>query len=821
MHARSYNFVASNLTMRILLSIFFITFTLQGFCQKKVLQYKAVKTNASFTIDGNLNEPGWKEAEAITGLVQFRPSPGTKERPENKTEFYLLYDNNYVYFGGYCHEKNADSVSKELVGRDKVGNSDFVGVIFDTYYDKINASGFYVTPYGEQYDAKYSGTGNEDDTWNAVWESAAKMQADGWTFEMRIPYSALRFSNKENQTWGLNFIRKRQKSSEQYSWSTIDPNVNGFINQEGQWTGIEKIKPPLRLSFSPYFSTYLNHYPYKTDGVKDFTSSVNGGMDVKYGINESFTLDMTLIPDFGQVQSDNRVLNLTPFEVKYNENRSFFTEGTELFSKGNIFYSRRIGSQPIHYADVANSLDSTEHILKNPTESKLINATKISGRTSKGLGIGFLNAITQPMYAQVEDNNGSKRQIKTNPLTNYNILVLDQTLKNNSSVSFINTSVLRKGSDYDADVSAAVFNINDKSNTWNWNGKVALSNLYNVNGHTITGYNHLLSFGKTSGRFNFQITQDLADEKYNPNDLGILFNNNYLDHYLYIGYNWNKPTSWYNNIHFNNNIIYSRRYRADAYQSFNYHSNVNGQLKNLMYVGGNINYHAAGNDFYEPRVPGRVYKSPSGANFNAWVNSNESKKYFYYLELDYTFNNLFGNKKYEFVMQNNYRFSDKFSIGHTIDYNPSGNEAGFADISGTDIIFSRRNRTTVENSLRAKYNFNNKSGITFRARHYWSRVIAKQFYRLQDDGSLQNNTSYNVNQDQNFNAFNIDMVYTWQFGPGSFINIVWKDAIYSGNKLVNFNYVKNFKNTVSSDQNNNISLKVIYYLDALKFRKNK
>ncbi len=808
--------------MRIFYTIFLLlVISVSGLSQKKIFQYKAVKTDAAFTIDGNINEPGWKEAGALTGLVQFRPSPGTVEREENRTEIYLLYDNNYVYFGGYCHEKNRDSVSKELVGRDKIGNSDFIGVIFDTYYDKINASGFYVTAYGEQYDAKYSEGGNEDDTWNAVWESAAKIQPDGWTFEVRIPYSALRFSNKENQAWGLNFIRRRQKSSEQYSWSPIDPNINGFINQEGQWTGIEKIKPPLRLAFSPYFSTYLNHYPYKTGGVKDFTSSINGGMDVKYGINESFTLDMTLIPDFGQVQSDNRVLNLTPFEVKYNENRSFFTEGTELFSKGNLFYSRRIGSQPVHYGDVNNALDSSEHILKNPTESKLINATKISGRTSKGLGIGFLNAITQPMYASVENDQGDKRRIRTNPLTNYNIMVLDQTMKNNSSVSLINTSVLRKGFDYDANVTAAVFNINDKTNTWNWNGKAALSNLYNVDGHTVTGYNHLLGFGKTSGRFNFQISQDLADDKYNPNDLGILFNNNYLDHNLYLGYNWNKPGSWYNNIHFNNTFYYSRRYLPDAYQGFTYHGNVNGQLKNLMYAGANINYHAKGNDFYEARVPGRVYQLSPGANFNAWVNSNESKKYFYYLELDYSFSNLFSHKKYELVMQNNYRFSDKFSIGHTIDYAPSYNEAGFADLSGTDIIFSRRNRMTIENSLRSKYNFNNKTGITFLARHYWSRVNAKQFYDLQEDGLLKNNIGYNLNQDQNFNAFNIDMVFTWQFAPGSFLNIVYKDAIYSGNKDVNYNYFKNFKNTIAENQNNNLSLKVIYYLDALKFRNHK
>ncbi|NJE06863.1 hypothetical protein E3E36_12115, partial [Thermococcus sp. M36] len=136
--------------------------------------------------------------------------------------------------------------------------------------------------------------------------------------------------------------------------------------QEGFLNSIENIKPPVRLSFSPYVSTYANHYPYNNSIQNNWSNSVNGGMDVKYGINQSFTLDMTLIPDFGQVQSDNQVLNLSPFEVKYNENRSFFTEGTELFNKGNLFYSRRIGGTPLHYNDVYNNLSATDTVTNNP-----------------------------------------------------------------------------------------------------------------------------------------------------------------------------------------------------------------------------------------------------------------------------------------------------------------------------------------------------------------------------------------------------------------------------------------------------------------------
>jgi hypothetical protein len=306
---------------------------------------------------------------------------------------------------------------------------------------------------------------------------------------MFIPFSAIRFGKKEVQNWGLNITRRRRKTEEQFTWNPINPTVSGFLTQEGIWTGISDIKPPLRLQFSPYFSTYANHFPTKLPGEKSWTSSVNGGMDVKYGISQAITLDMTLIPDFGQVQSDNQVLNLTPFEVKFNENRSFFTEGTELFGKGNLFYSWRVGGIPIKYYALQNEVKPNEHVIKNPSETKLINATKLSGRMQNGLGIGFFNAITAPQHAVVEDDFKTRRKIQTNPLTNYNIIVLNQSLKNNSSVSLVNTNVWRNGKDYDANVTAALFDFNDKKNTWNTGGKLASSNLagYLPGGKTLSG----------------------------------------------------------------------------------------------------------------------------------------------------------------------------------------------------------------------------------------------------------------------------------------------------------------------------------------------
>ena len=190
-----------------------------------------------------------------------------------------------------------------------------------------------------------------------------KFKAMDGPFEIFIPYSAIRFGKKKVQDWGLNIMRRRKKSGQDFFWQQVDPNVNGFLTQEGMLLGLEDIKPPLRLQFSPYFSSYVNRDELPDEGEKVVTTPLSGGMDVKYGINQAFTLDMTLIPDFGQAQSDNRVLNLGPFEQKFNENRPFFTEGTELFNKGNLFYSRRIGSigeKPRHYYDVDGDIGANE-----------------------------------------------------------------------------------------------------------------------------------------------------------------------------------------------------------------------------------------------------------------------------------------------------------------------------------------------------------------------------------------------------------------------------------------------------------------------------
>jgi hypothetical protein len=263
----------------------------------------------------------------------------------------------------------------------------------------------------------------------------------------------------------VNFYRELRRDRQSYTWNYIDSKINNESAQSGILEGIDNINTPTRLFFIPYASYYLNANDYQK--VK---GEVKGGLDIKYGITDAFTLDAILIPDFGQTKFDNVEFNLSAFEQQFAENRPFFTEGTDLFNKGNLLYSRRIGQTP------GIELKGNETVEEFPSSIKLINALKVSGRTKDGLGVGVLNAVTEKTSINVTD--ATRRVHPTRsvaPLSNYNVVVLNQRFRKNSSVSFVNTNVTRNGSFRDANVSGLLFNLNTKANTYNLQGEMKYS----------------------------------------------------------------------------------------------------------------------------------------------------------------------------------------------------------------------------------------------------------------------------------------------------------------------------------------------------------
>lgn len=792
---------------------------------------EAKRTTKEIVIDGKLNEEAWKDAAIVNDFTEFKPVPGRKERPEIRTEAFIVYNNDGIYFGGTCYEPTRDSIQAELSGRDGFGINDYICIAFDTYYDKLNGFEYFITPLNEQWDAKITSSQNiasEDFSWNAVWVSAVEIHDKGWTFEIFLPYSAIRFSRQRLQNWGFNVTRRRRKAESQTVWNPVDPTLNGFITQEGVWKGVSNIKPPLRLQLYPYLSFYENHYPASQPGQQNWTKQLSGGLDMKLGLNQAFTLDVTLVPDFGQVQSDNQVLNLSPFEIRYNENRQFFTEGTELFMKGNLFYSRRIGGRPINLSAAYNAIGSNEKLMINPTESKLINATKLSGRTGSGLGVGILNAITRTQYAIIEDSiTGKTRKFETDPATNYNILVLDQNLKYNSSVSFINTSVLRGGGEHNANVSAALLSLNDKHNMYNLRGNVAISHLdHKSKQGSSTGYSHSIGFNKTSGRFLFGFGQDLTDTRYSSNDLGYLTNSNFLNHNASAVYRVTQPKGWYNRMSFNLSAGINRLFKpvddiTTMYQDAKVSFSFTAQHKKMFSFSVYGSWKPSHNDFYEPRLYGWIFKRNNSLSMGSWIETNAAKKYSLYAEFaDRRFFHFYNGNNSNIVINHGYRFNPRFSIRHSIEKNIQSNSVGFTKVlDNQNILFARRRVSIISNIINLKYSFTNKMGLAFRARYYSSIVENKDFYLLNKDGSLTPKNDITRNYNRNVNYFNIDMVYTWQFAPGSFVNLAWKNATVHSSDTADTGFWENLQKTLTANQNNNFSVKIIYFLDYLHLKK--
>jgi hypothetical protein len=829
---------------------------------KRKLQ--ATRITAPLKLDGALDEAAWQAAPIATQFYEYEPTPGPIEK--HPTEVRVLYDDNAIYIGAIMHDVSQDSILRELSARDNIGNSDWFGVFFDTYNDHLNAYEFIVTSGGVQFDARQSPTNGEDGNWNAVWDSRTALRGTDWVAEIRIPYSAIRFSKATEQVWGLNFGRQRRSSRQKFFWNEVKPQVDGFVNQWGELTGLQDLKPPLRLSLTPYVSTYVNHYPYNEQGKQNMTTSFNGGADVKWGINESFTLDATLVPDFGQVQSDNQVLNLSPFEVQYNENRQFFTEGTELFNKGGLFYSRRVGATPLGFGGVEGQLragyqdaDGSRHrgefIVQNPGITRLLNATKVSGRTSKGLGVGIFNAISNDVYATVQDStSGRRRDILTQPLSNYNIVVLDQSLKNNSYVSLINTNVTRAGSTYDANVTGGLFRFATKANTYALDGRVVYSRRRGkafgseAEVSDQDGYKYYLAFNKISGKFTWGIDHGIESHSYNPNDLGLLFANNNISQSLYANYNIYKPFWKLNKLNTYASLSYSLLERPRLYQDLGFYAGGNTTItKNFLTVGFDYSLIPTTRDYFDPRrAPlGKYYvRKPANTGLSGFISSDYRKKFAYDISggvrLFAADGDRTGRTSASLTLSPRYRVSNQLSFVYAMSMERNQNQIGYAggldsslpydngfftSFGGNDgdVLLGRRHVTTFTNTATATYTFTNRMSFNIRLRHYVSNVHYRDFSRLHPDGVETPEPAYQRNRDNTFNAFNIDAVYSWWFAPGSQVSIVWKNAgssFFEANAATPL-YFDNLSNTINTPHNNNVSVKVLYYLDYLALRPRK
>lgn len=799
----------------------------QSFTQVKTTQ--AVKTEQAPKIDGLLDESVWQTAQELSDFIQNYPKVG--EPSTRKTSVRVLYDNTAIYVGAYIYD-DPSLIRKQFTARDgeQQKDVDYFSVFFDTYNDKQNGFQFLVTSANVQTDSRltpnYSGEFGSygDKTWDAVWESKVSIQKDGWIVEMKIPYISLRFAKKDVQDWGIQFLRFMRRDNESSFWNAVNPQVNGFVNQFGSYTGLENILPPLRLSFSPYVTTGFRSTPIGNTYLNEWLR--NGGMDMKYGINESFTVDATLIPDFGQVISDNVVNNLTPYEVQFQENRQFFTEGTEIFNKAKLFYSRRVGATPSGYYSVKYmpDIDPNIEIVKNPSSTQLYNAIKFSGRTKNKLGIGIFNAVTAPSHAIIRDRTTNQEtKLETEPLTNYNIIVLDQALKGRSSVTFTNTNVIRNGDARDANVTAVDFALYDKGNIHALQGTARYSKIFGADAYD--GYNTTLKYGKVSGNWQYNFTGNVESKNYDPNDLGYLSAANEISYRGSLSYKRFVPSKNFINYSYTISPRLTYLYQPYAYNKFDVTTSAFWIFKNFWDLTLQANVIPGWErNYFELRTDGRQLSYPSNVSFVAQGSTDSRKKAFVNFSAVYAAAPKYDNVYTGLSLGLRYRFGDKFSLDLQTSSNNEVNQLGYAfrrETNGEPIVGFRDNRdfTTILSGI---YNFAYRLNLTLRARHYWNRVNYTSFHNVDAKGYLVDRAFIN-GQDENFNVFNIDAFLTWDFRLGSRLILGYKSWLGEEEAIAlnggRNSYLRNLGKTFDLRHGKEFTARFIYFLDYNQLRK--
>jgi len=793
--------------------------------QNEKKEIYAKRIDSKIIIDGKLDELFWLDINPAKNFIMIEPINGKYERTSQRTEVKFAYDNSAIYVGASLYDSNPYEILKELGPRDDQDkNTDMFGIFINPFNDGINEFSFLVTAAGVQIDKKIILTTDgyiNELNWDAVWESEVVINEKGWFVEMKIPYSAIRFPNTKSQEWGLNIYRGLRRLREDYSWNYIDISKRHIGNQAGILKGIENIESPIRLSFVPYVSSQINEF----NG--DYNFGYNGGIDLKYGITESFTLDLTLVPDFQQVEFDPLVLNMSPFETYYDEKRSFFTEGVELFRKGDLFYSRRIGGTPSGEAE----LDSNEILTDSPENVKLINATKVSGRTNNGYGIGVFNAITANTYAEIGDTitNDTRREI-IEPITNYNMLVLDKSFNKNSFLTFINTNVSRNNDYRNANVTGLLASITNPKNTHAINTSLKGS-VVKENNENQYGFSSLLNIQKISGEIQYQIQNYIESDKYDINDMGFLYQNNEINNEVNLSYNIFKPMKNILRGQFLLSVEHKMLYKPSLYNELILKWDNHFVFTNHLFFKYGLRYFFEENDHFEARKDNQNFIRPPAAKMVFGTSSDYRKPFAL---------NMMGSVKYRFT--NGYAIWEEYSNPSTyIRFNPririnnhtfleyvlaieqEKNQFGWIpedDILGT--VFSRRNQNTLTNKLILNHTFTKKAYLKFILRHYWSTINNKSFYSIDEDGYLLANSDYTDQHDEhniNFNSWNIDLSFSWEYRPGSFLTLVWQNQIADESNEIENLFLNNINDLFENPSTNIFSVKFTYYLDIANYSK--
>ena len=618
-------------------------------------------------LDGILTDETWNSVEWAGDFKEFMPDEGGT--PKQKTKFKIIYDEKNIYVAVRCYDTEPEKIVNRLSRRD--GNDgDWVEINLDSYHDLRTGFAFTVTAAGVKGEEAISDNGNNwDRSWNPIWYVKTNIDEEGWTAEMKIPFTQVRFSDDAEQVWGLQMHRNNFRENERSLWQRIPRDLPGWVSNLGELHGIKNIKPQKQIEIQPYAVGQTETFEKEVGNpfATGKSSNANFGIDGKIGVTNNLTLDFTVNPDFGQVEADPSAIALDGFQIFQREQRPFFVENKNIFdyqitkaqaggpfTRDNVFYSRRIGRSP-----QGGTTAGSGEFIDRPGNTTILGAAKFSGKTKSGLSIGILEAVTQEEFAEI-DNSGSRRKEVIEPLTNFFLTRLQKEYNNsNTLVGGMFTATNRNLSEtgisgmHNAAYAGGLdFRHQWNNRSWYVEGNVVVSKvlgskeaIYNTQtslrhnfqrvdaGHvdvdpsktSLTGTGGNVKFGKSGGgNFVFDTGVTWRSPELELNDMGFQRNADDITHYNWMAYRSLKPFSIFRRLQVNYNHYVSWNFEGkNTYVGIN--TNSHATFKNNWRTGFNMHYVTV--DFTDSALRGGpMLKLPNSFDYNMYINSDQSKK---------------------------------------------------------------------------------------------------------------------------------------------------------------------------------------------------
>lgn len=752
-------------------------------------EISALRVNQVVSIDGELKESFWKQVPPITQFTQKEPDEGIL--PTERTEVRLVFDDAALYVGARMFDSSPDSIIARLARKDVDVNSDLFGIFLDSYYDKRSGFYFGVSAGGTLYDGVLYNDDWDDESWDGVWEGKVNIDERGWTAELKIPFSQLRFRQNPENVWGVNFRRDIARKNERDFLVYIPKNESGFVSKFADLKGINEITPPGKLEVVPYVTTraeYTN--PEPNDPFNDGSDYIPAlGADFKIGLGTNLNLNATINPDFGQVEIDPAVINLSDVETFFDEKRPFFVEGSTIFNFGqggarnywgfnwsnpDFFYSRRIGRDP------QGSVPDVDYV-DNPQGTHILGAAKITGKIGEGWNLGVIQSLTSREYAKYM-SEGEKIKTEVEPSTYYGIIRAQNEInEGQQGIGFISTITNRLFKDDrlrdEINSSSYVFGVDgwtflDSSKTWvlaGWSGLSRVSGNKNrmidlqqnsqhyfqrpdassfsvdSSASSLTGYAGRLVLNKQKGNFFFNSAFGFISPRFDINDVGFLWRADVLNMHVGAGYYWTEKTSIYRyleaggalfrNYDYDGNITWEGLFHFGFIRFLNYYS-INW---NLAYNPETVNNRRTRG--------GPLTLNPPGYQVSAFLYSDDRKDlvlgagFYTYQQPSYSYN-------WDFDTEIEIRPASNISISispyYSINKEYSQWVDAFDDVTaiktyGKRYVFAKLDQKTFGAGIRLNWTFTPQLSLQFYAQPLISSGNYSEFKELRTPGTYNFN----------------------------------------------------------------------------------